>query len=321
MGYDIIGDIHGHAAKLEALLHKLSYREENGLWGHPDRTAIFVGDFIDRGPEQLRTYEIVRSMTDAGCALAVMGNHEFNAIAFHTPASEGGYLREHSKKNYDQHEAFLIETECDLERRDEIIDWFRELPLWLDLDCVRVVHACWHEELMGHLQPMLRSGNRLNDATLIAASTKGNGSFRADGSARPASREFRSIETLLKGIEVDLPDGGSFRDKDKHERFSVRVEWWRNDQPTYKQGALLPGSSRSVLTDDPLPQIALPGYKGEKPVFIGHYWMTDVPAVLTEKVACVDFSAGKDGPLVAYRWSGEEKLDARNFVAAGCQIV
>ena len=50
MGYDIIGDIHGHADKLEAMLRTLGYRRTAGAWRHPDRQAIFVGDFVDRGP-------------------------------------------------------------------------------------------------------------------------------------------------------------------------------------------------------------------------------------------------------------------------------
>jgi hypothetical protein len=53
------------------------------------------------------------------------------------------------------------------------------------------------------------------------------------------------------------------------------------------------------------------------PVFVGHYWMTGAPALQTAKVACVDWSAAKDGPLVAYRWAGEEELNSSNFVEAG----
>jgi hypothetical protein len=81
---DIIGDVHGHADKLEALLRLMGYRETAGAWRHPERMAIFVGDFIDRGPAQVRSVDIARRMVDAGAALAVMGNHELNAIAWHT---------------------------------------------------------------------------------------------------------------------------------------------------------------------------------------------------------------------------------------------
>ena len=53
------------------------------------------------------------------------------------------------------------------------------------------------------------------------------------------------------------------------------------------------------------------------PVFIGHYWMSGKPELQSPKVACVDYSAAKDGPLVAYRWDGEQELDESRFFEAG----
>jgi hypothetical protein len=315
-GYDVIGDVHGHTSKLTALLSKLEYREVEGVWQHPERTAVFVGDFIDRGPHQVRTCQLVKAMVESGSALAVMGNHEFNALAFHTPGEGGEPLRPHSDKNVRQHEAFLTDTADRPELRDELLNWFWSLPLWLDLDGIRMVHACWHDGLMSELKPRLRSGNRLDLSTLLAASTGENGSYRSDGSAREVALEFRAIETLLKGLEVDLPDGATFVDKDGHQRQSVRVEWWRHDRPTYQEAALVPAKDRPLLPDVTVPNAALPGYRGTKPVFIGHYWMTGTPALLTENVACVDYSAGKGGALVAYRWSGEETLEPGNFMAS-----
>jgi hypothetical protein len=72
--YDIIGDIHGHAAKLQRLLQRLGYEERDGIYRHASRQLIFVGDFTDRGPEIRRTLQIARAMIDAGTARAVMGN-------------------------------------------------------------------------------------------------------------------------------------------------------------------------------------------------------------------------------------------------------
>jgi predicted MPP superfamily phosphohydrolase len=73
---DIIGDIHGHADKLEELLVKLSYSKENGYYTHPNRTVLFIGDYIDRGPKIRETLEIVKAMVDNKSAIALMGNHE-----------------------------------------------------------------------------------------------------------------------------------------------------------------------------------------------------------------------------------------------------
>ncbi len=49
-------------------------------------------------------------------------------------------------------------------------------------------------------------------------------------------------------------------------------------------------------------------------MFFGHYWFTGVPRVLDNNAACVDYSVGKGGPIVAYRWNGEQTLHAENFV-------
>jgi calcineurin-like phosphoesterase family protein len=129
VGYDIIGDIHGYADKLEGLLSKLGYQNVAGSWRHPDRQAIFVGDFVDLGPAQLRSFDTMRRMVDAGAALAVMGNHELNAIAWHTPDPDhpGEYLRPHfsarwGEKNRKQHAAFLAEVENKPELHAEVID-------------------------------------------------------------------------------------------------------------------------------------------------------------------------------------------------------
>src|SRR6478672_5993369 len=56
-GYDLVGDIHGHADALHRLLRELNYAEIEGVFRHPEKQMIFVGDFIDRGPQQRRASE------------------------------------------------------------------------------------------------------------------------------------------------------------------------------------------------------------------------------------------------------------------------
>jgi hypothetical protein len=156
MNYDVIGDIHGQLGKLVSLLSLLGYAESGGLFRHPSRTAIFVGDLIDRGPEQLATVDLVQQMVQAGSARCVLGNHEFNAIAWVTPDPQhpGKYLRDHhTPGNRKQHQAFLDAVEG-TRRQAEITDWLKTLPLWLDLGELRVVHACWHQEAIDRLRPL-----------------------------------------------------------------------------------------------------------------------------------------------------------------------
>ena len=106
--YDIIGDIHGHADELHALLEKLGYR--NRTASHSEgRKVIFLGDFIDRGPKIREALETVRGMVEAGTALAILGNHEVNAMRFHAKGSDGEYLRPHTDKNVKQHQATLTQ--------------------------------------------------------------------------------------------------------------------------------------------------------------------------------------------------------------------
>lgn len=307
MAYDIIGDVHGHADRLEALLKALGYRVSNRAYRHPSRTAIFVGDLIDRGPGQLRTLRIVRAMVEAGSARCIMGNHEFNAIAWATPDPEakGDYLRPRlgasGEKNRKQHDAFLSELACDSREHLAWTNWFLELPLWIEEPSLRVVHACWSPAHVETLRPRLRSGERLDLDTLIDAS-------------RTGSAVHEAIETVLKGAEVQLPPGCTFTDKDGHVRDAVRIRWWDPNIASLQDAYI--GPKGVEIPDVPLPASArIPS--PDRPTFIGHYWFdpSDDVRPASDRVACVDYSAGKGGPLVAYRFDGEPVLTADKFVA------
>ncbi len=71
--FDVIGDVHGCREELEELLTELGYAD--GV--HPEgRTAVFVGDLVDRGPDTPGVLRRVMAMAEAGSALVVCGNHE-----------------------------------------------------------------------------------------------------------------------------------------------------------------------------------------------------------------------------------------------------
>ncbi|MEV6912794.1 polynucleotide kinase-phosphatase [Amycolatopsis sp. NPDC051071] len=71
--FDVIGDVHGCREELEELLAELGYVD--GV--HPaGRTAVFVGDLVDRGPDTPGVLRRVMAMAEAGNALVVCGNHE-----------------------------------------------------------------------------------------------------------------------------------------------------------------------------------------------------------------------------------------------------
>src|SRR5690606_34064553 len=111
----------------------------------------------DRGKFQLETVQIARAMVEAGHAVAVMGNHEFNAVAYATrdPDHPNQFLRKHDVKNISQHEAFISAVGEGSALHVDIINWFKTLPLYLDLPGLRALHACWHEPSLSALDDFL----------------------------------------------------------------------------------------------------------------------------------------------------------------------
>lgn len=303
-GYDVIGDVHGHADALIALLQELGYCQQGGAWRHPDRTAVFVGDLIDRGPGQLDVVNIVRGMVDAGSALIVMGNHEFNAIAWATPDGRGGHYREHNPKNHHQHERFLAAVGDGSRLHDELIGWFRTIPLWLDLLGLRVVHACWDPASMALL---------------------GDGTLRHEHvSARKGSDIYEAIEVVLKGPEISM-SGAVYLDKDGHARPKARYRWWSPHNKTLRGAAEIPGDAKNEdgtpfgeLPDAPVPA-GYPDAPADVPVLYGHYWrpghQRDPHVDEGGKSACLDWSVAKRGKLVAYRWDRETTLIDSHLLA------
>jgi hypothetical protein len=300
--YDIIGDIHGYATTLKALLTKLGYSEQSGAYRHPERQIIFLGDFIDRGPEIRETLQTVRAMVDGGSALAVMGNHEFNAMAYATPDGKGGFLRKHTDEKIRQHEATMaqIGTPHPEEWKDWL-DWFATLPVFLDLGGLRAVHAAWDAEAV----EAFRSIKRIDSETLRAMALE-NGSLK------------KYKEHLLNGVEIALPEGHFFSDKTGFKREDIRTRWWEPlAGKTYRE-AVFPDSN--TVPDDPIPA-SLSGNdlaygSDQPPVFFGHYWMPADTArkPLAPNVAVLDYSVAKGGDLTAYRWDGEATLLPEKYV-------
>ncbi len=79
--FDLIGDVHGCASELRALLTTLGYAVTDAGASHPDgRTAVFVGDLVDRGPDTPGVLRLVMGMVEAGSAVCVSGNHEAKLV-------------------------------------------------------------------------------------------------------------------------------------------------------------------------------------------------------------------------------------------------
>jgi polynucleotide kinase-phosphatase len=84
--FDIFGDVHGCASELRTLLGELGWtiRYDAGQAvdaEHPEgRTAVFVGDLVDRGPDTPGVLRLVMGMVASGNAICVSGNHEAKLV-------------------------------------------------------------------------------------------------------------------------------------------------------------------------------------------------------------------------------------------------
>ena len=284
---DIIGDIHGDASALIRLLGLLGYEKASGdAYRHPQgRTAIFVGDFIDRGSEIVQTLRIVRSMVEAGSGVALMGNHEYNLLCLHHLV-DGTPLKPEDK--YGEHTETIHQFSAAGEDLYYWLDWFRSLPLFLETDLIRVVHACWDATHIQVLRDRLPEGRLTPDLMNELVDRK--------------SPLWRAVNCTLKGKEAELPAGQA-----NGSRNSLRVKWWQiSEVPTWSdvafpnvQGPLAKQPFDFALLDTPwlYPDT-------EKPVFFGHYMLLKPLHLPARNICCLDFGVAYGHKLASYRFDG-----------------
>ncbi|WP_430817847.1 metallophosphoesterase [Carboxylicivirga sp. RSCT41] len=301
--YDIIGDVHGQLVLLQKLLLKLGYTMVNGVWSHSYRTAVFVGDYINRGPNSRSVIHLIRDMVNAGTGLAILGNHEVNAILYFTKDDEGQPIRIPGNNNCKLLYKFALEYKGNSSALKRDIKWLRTLPLYLELNGIRVVHAYWNDEHIDKISKLYTDGKlkRKTLRGLIAETTPEN------------SRAF--IETL-KGIEFNMPKDLHIRDAQNIKRENFRIKWWT--KPKGKTFKKLSYGNKFLLPDYTIPSEIIADYKiypkSAPLVFIGHYCMGRGPMIPTHNVCCVDACVTGTGRLAAYRYNGENELDESNFV-------
>ncbi|MFJ4714056.1 polynucleotide kinase-phosphatase [Streptomyces sp. NPDC088785] len=154
--FDIVGDIHGCASELETLLGRLGYVD--GV--HPrGRTAVFVGDLVDRGPDTPGVLRRVMGMVKAGTALCVPGNHENKLGRWF----KGAKVR-HTHGLAETVEQLAGESE---EFRTEVREFLRGLVSHYVLDGGRLVvcHAGLPEKYHGRTSGRVRSHALYGDTT------------------------------------------------------------------------------------------------------------------------------------------------------------
>jgi hypothetical protein len=303
--YDIIGDVHGQATLLERLLKRAGYNKRGNNYHHHERKAIFVGDFVNRGPEIKETLRIIRHMADAGNALAILGNHEINALLFSMKNDQGESLLLTTGQRY----ASVIQTFQQFknyqEEWKEFRKWLRSLPLFLELDTIRVVHACWKDENIEVIKREIQPG-RISKSILrnLVIDSK--------------SELSQSILQTTRGIHHILPSDLRIYDNRHRAHHIYRVKWWVEPQGfTFQEWSF---ESKFKLPNYTIPQEIIPifnAYPEDAPiVFFGHYCRGSGPWVIKDNVCCVDACVSGKGTLAAYCWDGETTLSPEKMIFA-----
>ncbi|MEP3668213.1 MAG: metallophosphoesterase [Roseibium sp.] len=292
--YDFIPDVHGNYARLTQTLDALGYDLNDHQ--HPEgRIAAFLGDFIDRGRQNGPVLKHVRAMVEAGSAVAIMGNHELNAILFHTPDGRGDWLRRRSTSNIKQHRTFLDEFEPGGRESEDHIAWMMSLPLYLDLDGARMVHASWDQKAIDTIAER-RPDGRLHPDDLPSI-----------GEEDKSDPFTAAVINSLKGPERRLPKGGFFLDNHGNERKKIRLKWWELNPDTWRDIMIsVPNPVGVPATPFPEELLPTPYLETEPPVFIGHYQRYGPVSFERDNVLCLDHPE----VLAAYSWNGEQTLRA-----------
>lgn len=326
---DVIGDIHG---EYEALCHLLQHLGYDDQGRHPhQRTLVFVGDFVDRGPDSPAVVALVRQLVDSGHAVAVLGNHELNLLRGSAKEGSGWYFAEREAADRDKFEPYARIAPA---HRVGLADFLDRLPLALERPDLRVVHAAWWPAAIERLRQgsdtrVLAAWDRLEkqarteraasdlDARLARERERWPHSFEQPAPQPPLLPAHAELDTLKQMANplrvltsgVERPTASPFWAGGKW-RMVERHRWW----------------------DD---------YLDTVPVVIGHYWRRrhamdrtatgkhdpDVFAGIDplhwhgarRQVFCVDFSVGgrwrarlqgQDGRhhyrLAALRWPERE---------------
>ena len=300
--YDIIGDVHGHADQLRSLLKNMGYKHNGDFYSHPGRKAVFVGDFINRGPKIRETIILIRKMVENGSAYAILGNHEMYAVLYYLRDTEGKYYKKRIPKYQLQINQTLDEFVPYKEELKSHLKWLRTLPMFLDFGDIRVIHACWDDKNIKLIKEAITEP-KLSKTILREIALNGT-HFSA------------SFWESCKGVDFQLPKDLLVFDDEGRPHRSFRMKWWDSPEGmTFKDISLesrfeLPGYTipkELVAARDPYP-------KNAPIVFFGHYCLKQCCGIMTENICCVDSCVTRTGKLLAYRWAGEEKLNKNNFI-------
>jgi hypothetical protein len=223
---DFVGDLHGEIDALRALLGRLGYDADGR---HPEgRRLVFLGDLTDRGPDSPAVVDLVRRLVEANRAQCVLGNHDLNLLLGEEKHDNRWFFGKHS--SLDNSGVTTPAVLADDIRRNEILRFFRTLPIALERDDVRVVHACWSGTMIDIARPA-ECAVALHDEFTRRIQEEQRNRPPLDPVERELEQQNRNpVRLLTSGPEQRAARPFEASGKLRHEE---RVSWWTSyrEQP------------------------------------------------------------------------------------------
>ena len=175
-----IGDVYGRLDKLNDLLTEIDFDIEDPESSIQFVKLVFCGNLIAANEaeniEHIALLSFVKELIDKGHAFCLLGSNEFEAIGWskHHPITDTPYLPNGSAETNKLTPLFLKEFAQGDEQLFQWIDWFMALPIYLDFDHIRAIHACWDESVISQLNPYLCLLTQESTSTVNTDSEKGS---------------------------------------------------------------------------------------------------------------------------------------------------
>jgi len=220
---DVVGDVHGEIDPLLSLMHHLGYDEHGS---HPDnRKLVFVGDLTDRGPDSLAVVNLVQALTERQLAQCVLGNHELNILLDQRKYDNGWFYGEEFSDN-----GYIVpQALANSASRDRVLKFFQSLPIALEREDLRVIHACWNSAMIQSLEETKDAISLINQhADLITKRTEHSGFDQVDISLEHQNQN--PVRRLTSGPEERIPAPFFASGKTRHEQ---RIQWWNDYNETF----------------------------------------------------------------------------------------
>lgn len=308
-GYDLVGDVHGRYTALEELVSDLGYRiRADGAFEHKDgdRQLIFVGDTVNKGPDNRAVVDALRASQQAGTAEVILGNHEFFNICYARQDADGQFIAPHNEKSERFLRTFLTEFPFGSQAHSDVVDWMESLPVYIQKGDLAVAHAMHGQQDMMTLQSSLDFRNALTPNAFDRYAAGKNDHLRHVDSDQ--SDFYMAMERLLYGVSVRSPDDLVEQGYTKR----LRLNWWEgaNANPVRLLGLESAKLDQELVTDLSAKLRRLKMDEGhalnvpDQLLAFGHYCLPQAPHVVSEKALCLDFN-GEDGQhvLTGYRFN------------------